>query len=119
MPGVGGTGAAGGAVVAGGRRRAGGGASVERAQPPADARLEAAAAPTRAVSPAPLVVFALGVAAVAAGLIYRRLARRHGCEQHSAKERETPNAGAVASDVPTTPTTEAVAVDGVSLRVLE
>ena len=36
-----------------------------------------------------------------------------------AKERETLNAGAVASDVPTTPTTEAVVVDGVSLRVLE
>ena len=76
------------------------------------------AAPTRAVSPAPFFVFALGVAAVAAGLIYRRLARRHGCEQHSAKERETLN-DAVASDVPTTPTTEAVVVDGVSLRVLE
>ena len=93
--------------------------SVERAQSPADARLTTAAAPTRAVSPAPFVVFALAVAAVAAGLIYRRLARRNGCEQHSAKERETLNAGAVASDVPTTPTTEAVVVDGVSLRVLE
>ena len=111
--GVGGAGAGGGAVVAGGRRRAGGGA-VRRARAPpwADARLAAAAADARR-QPGAVRRLRARRRRRAAGLVAPEARAPARLRAAAAKERETLNAGAVASDVPTTPTTEAVVVDGV------